>query len=44
VPPYKGAPYARPEGESIRTTVNEWIRHAGAFDAVVDFDLSVFAH
>jgi len=40
VPPYEGAPYARPEGESIRNAVNDWIRHAGAFDAVVDFDLA----
>jgi lysophospholipase L1-like esterase len=40
VPPYEGAPYARPDGETIRKTVNEWIRHGGAFDAVVDFDLA----
>jgi lysophospholipase L1-like esterase len=40
LPPYEGAPYARPEGESIREAVNDWIRHGGAFDAVVDFELA----
>jgi lysophospholipase L1-like esterase len=38
LPPYEGAPYARAEGESMREAVNEWIRHGGAFDAVVDFE------
>lgn len=27
-----------PEKEALRQQLNEWIRHAGAFDAVVDFD------
>jgi lysophospholipase L1-like esterase len=27
-----------PEGEAKRIAVNEWIRGAGAFDAVIDFD------
>ena len=27
-----------PRKESLRQAVNEWIRHSGAFDAVVDFD------
>ncbi len=27
-----------PEGEAKRQAVNAWIRHAGAFDAVIDFD------
>ena len=27
-----------PEGEGKRLAVNEWIRGAGAFDAVIDFD------
>jgi lysophospholipase L1-like esterase len=27
-----------PEGEAKRIAVNEWIRNAGAFDAVIDFD------
>ena len=27
-----------PEGEAKRLAVNEWIRTAGAFDAVIDFD------
>lgn len=26
------------EGEAKRVAVNEWIRHSGAFDAVIDFD------
>jgi lysophospholipase L1-like esterase len=26
------------EGEAKRQAVNEWIRHGGAFDAVIDFD------
>lgn len=38
LPPYLGAGYARAEGESIREAVNDWIRHGGAFDAVVDFE------
>lgn len=36
--PYEGANYARPEGEAIRTEVNNWIRTSGAFDAVTDFE------
>ncbi|HSX93872.1 MAG TPA: SGNH/GDSL hydrolase family protein [Hydrogenophaga sp.] len=27
-----------PQKEALRQRLNEWIRHAGAFDAVVDFD------
>ena len=37
----KGTPlegHYSPSKESLRHAVNEWIRHAGAFDAVVDFD------
>ena len=36
--PYEGAAYYSEGGEMIRETVNQWIRSAGAFDAVVDFD------
>lgn len=36
--PYEGAAYYSETGEAIRAAVNEWIRSAGAFDAVVDFD------
>jgi lysophospholipase L1-like esterase len=36
--PYGGSSVYSDYGESVRTTVNEWIRHSGAFDAVVDFD------
>ena len=37
----KGTPlegHYSPRKESLRQPVNEWIRHSGAFDAVVDFD------
>lgn len=37
----KGTPlegHYSPRKESLRQLVNEWIRHSGAFDAVVDFD------
>lgn len=36
--PYEGAAYYSEGGEQIRVQVNQWIRSAGAFDAVVDFD------
>lgn len=36
--PYEGARYYRPEGDAIRQEVNHWIRTAGAYDAVIDFD------
>ena len=36
--PYEGAGYFRETGETIRQTVNTWIRTSGAFDAVADFD------
>lgn len=31
-------PYHSAQGEAKRKAVNAWIRHAGAFDAVIDFD------
>ncbi|WP_031465846.1 SGNH/GDSL hydrolase family protein [Sciscionella sediminilitoris] len=36
--PYQGASYYSPQGELVRERVNDWIRHSGAYDAVVDFD------
>lgn len=38
--PYGGARYARPDGEAIRATLNEFIRHGGKFDGMIDFDLA----
>jgi lysophospholipase L1-like esterase len=45
LPPFEGAlagtPYAghySPDKERLRQQLNDWIRTAGAFDAVVDFD------
>lgn len=34
-------PYSDPQREKTRQSVNAWIRHSGAFDAVVDFDAVV---
>jgi lysophospholipase L1-like esterase len=36
--PFEGAAYYSEAGETVRAAVNQWIRSAGAFDAVVDFD------
>ena len=36
--PYQGAAYYSEKGESLRQSVNRWIRSSGVFDAVVDFD------
>ena len=36
--PFAGNGYSSPEHETARTTVNQWIRTGGAFDAVIDFD------
>lgn len=33
--------YYQPTKEALRRQVNEWIRHAGAFDAVIDFDAAL---
>ncbi|MFG1867025.1 SGNH/GDSL hydrolase family protein [Micromonospora arborensis] len=35
---YKGWPEYDAAGEAVRQGVNDWIRHSGVFDAVVDFD------
>lgn len=36
--PYEGARYWSPKGEAYRQDINAWIRSAGAFDGVIDFD------
>lgn len=36
--PFQGASYYSTYGESVRESVNDWIRSSGAFDAVIDFD------
>jgi lysophospholipase L1-like esterase len=48
LPPFEGAlegtPYAghySPEKERLRRRLNQWIRTAGAFDAIVDFDAAL---
>jgi lysophospholipase L1-like esterase len=38
VMPYKGWYEYDAAGEAVRQGVNDWIRHGGAFDAMVDFD------
>lgn len=38
IAPFEGAMYWSAEGESQRKAINEWIRHSGEFDAVLDFD------
>ena len=38
VMPYKGWYEYDAAGEAVRQSVNDWIRHSGAFDAVTDFD------
>ena len=39
--PFKGAGYYSADGEAVRQKVNHWIRTAGAFDAVIDFDAAL---
>jgi lysophospholipase L1-like esterase len=39
--PYEDAKYYHPEGEVVRAAVNDWIRHGGAFDGVIDFEQAV---
>jgi lysophospholipase L1-like esterase len=36
--PFEGSFYFTPEREAVRRAVNEWIRTAGRFDEVVDFE------
>jgi lysophospholipase L1-like esterase len=39
--PYEGAAYFSAEGEDKREAVNKFIRTAGAYDGVIDFDAAV---
>jgi lysophospholipase L1-like esterase len=36
--PDKGAGYSSPEGEAVRTTLNQWIRTSKELDGFIDFD------
>ncbi|PZU08159.1 SGNH/GDSL hydrolase family protein [Sphingomonas sp.] len=36
--PYRDAFFYSPEGDAVRRAVNGWIRSAGAFDGVIDFE------
>jgi lysophospholipase L1-like esterase len=35
------ANYYQPDKDVLRRQVNEWIRHSGVFDAVIDFDAAL---
>lgn len=39
--PFEGAVYFSADGEAKRQAVNAWIRSAGAFDGVIDFDMAM---
>jgi lysophospholipase L1-like esterase len=39
--PFGGSSYSSPEHEADRQTVNDWVRAAGHFDAVIDLDAAV---
>ena len=39
--PFGGSFYDAPEKQSARDKINDWIRHGGAFDAVIDFDAAL---
>lgn len=39
--PFAGSFYETPAHETAWQTVNDWIRHSGQFDAVIDFDAAV---
>ena len=49
IPPFEHALFRNPrfddfyspEKEKVRQEVNEWVRHGGAFDGVIDFDKAV---
>jgi lysophospholipase L1-like esterase len=41
ITPFNGNGYYSGDHESARKTVNDWIRAAGNFDAVIDFDAAV---
>lgn len=39
--PFEGAVYYSDSGEAKRRAVNDWIRHSGAFDGVIEFEPAV---
>jgi lysophospholipase L1-like esterase len=39
--PFGGSFYDAPQREAARARINEWIRHGGGFDAVIDFDAAL---
>jgi len=41
VPPFEGANYFTPEGETIRQAVNAWLRGQTEADGVIDFDVAL---
>ncbi len=41
ITPFGGNGYYTPAHETVRQTVNTWIRTSGKFDAVIDFDATV---
>ena len=41
ITPFEGSHYYDLRGETLRQQVNQWIRGAGNFDAVVDFDAAL---
>jgi lysophospholipase L1-like esterase len=41
LPPFDGAHYFTPEGETKREAVNDFIRTGGAYDGVADFDAAI---
>ena len=41
ITPFAGSSVYTDRGEAMREAANDWIRHSGAFDAVVDFDAAV---
>jgi lysophospholipase L1-like esterase len=40
--PFEGAVYYTASGEAKRRAVNDWIRHSGAFDGVIEFESAVW--
>ncbi|MEY4965427.1 MAG: hypothetical protein RL274_1010 [Pseudomonadota bacterium] len=41
ITPFEGSSSYSPDGEAMRSKVNEWIRSSGAFDGVIDFDRAI---
>jgi lysophospholipase L1-like esterase len=42
ITPFRGNGYYSTAHETVRQTVNDWIRTSGEFDAVIDFDAAVW--